>query len=74
MDREAIRREVSSFMRFNPSGCCLHIVLDDGNTSRRDVEFCLKYAEENDCQQCLRLGLKLLGLSEAGIEWIYENY
>lgn len=39
-------------------GCCLHIVLDDGNVEGGSVEFCLAQAMERghkDCEDLARL-------------------
>lgn len=44
-------------------GGCLHIVLDDGNVQDHDVQFCLDYAKEQGCQQCMELAAILLKMS-----------
>lgn len=40
-------------------GCCLHIVLDDDNVEDRSVDFCVEYAREEGCEDCISLA-KLL--------------
>lgn len=40
-------------------GCCLHIVLDDGNVDNDHVEFCLKEASVNEHQDCFALAVLL---------------
>jgi hypothetical protein len=40
-------------------GCCLHIVLDDGNWERHHVEWCLEHAEHGICKEVAELLLKL---------------
>jgi hypothetical protein len=54
------------------AGCCLHIVLDDGNLEDDDVRFCIKQAARADaeCQKsqdgwCGKLGEMLLPMSMA---------
>lgn len=44
-------------------GCCLHIVLDDGNVNDSHVEFCIKYALEQKHNDCYALALILLTMS-----------
>jgi len=36
-------------------GCCLHIVLDDGNVTDGDVDFCVEVAKERGHRDCLEL-------------------
>lgn len=45
------------------AGCCLHIVLDDGNYEDHHVAYCRKYAIENGCDECLELSDLLLLMS-----------
>jgi hypothetical protein len=40
-------------------GCCLHIVLDDGNFERHHVEYCLENAEHGICREVAEMLLKL---------------
>lgn len=42
------------------AGCCLHIVLDDGNLEDSSVEFCEGFAREQGHAECQRLA-RLLG-------------
>ena len=44
-------------------GCCLHIVLDDGNFQQDNVEWCLRHAEHGICREVAEL---LLHLTEEG--------
>ena len=50
MSKELTIPEVLPFVRDlyqrNAVGCCLHIVLDDGNIKDKDVEFCINQAVE----------------------------
>lgn len=41
------------------TGCCLHIVLDDGNFEKEHVEWCLNHAEHGICREVAELLLKL---------------
>jgi hypothetical protein len=51
-DNAEFYQRVADFMRRNPAGCCLHIVLDDGNTDDSDVEFCRKEAVAKGHAEC----------------------
>ena len=46
-------------------GCCLHVVLDDGNYERQHVQWCLDNAKHGVCQEVAEL---LLHLTEEGRE------
>jgi len=35
------------------AGCCLHILLDDGNVRQADAEFCLAQARDRGHADCL---------------------
>lgn len=48
----------------SPVGCCLHIVLDDGNVKDDHVRFCIEQAKEQKCESCLRLAEILLQMSK----------
>ena len=44
------------------AGCCLHIVLDDGNVDDDEVQFCLDRAVtagHADCQRCAELLVRM---------------
>jgi hypothetical protein len=45
-------------------GGCLHIVLDDGNVSDGNVQWCLDHAIERGCQQCEPIARLLLHMSK----------
>lgn len=44
-------------------GCCLHIVLDDGNIADGDIRSCIREALDKDCVPCLELAHVLLAMS-----------
>lgn len=44
----------------NGAGCCMHIVLDDGNVEDEHVRYCLGYAIEMGCAGCKRLAQLML--------------
>jgi hypothetical protein len=46
-------------------GCCLHIVLDDGNVKEYHVRYCLENAEHGICKEVAEM---LLRLTEEGRE------
>lgn len=45
-------------------GCCLHIVLDDGNYEDGSVQYCLDQAIGFDHKDCVELARKLLLMSK----------
>lgn len=45
-------------------GCCLHIVLDDGNVEDGSVQYCLEQATEAKHEDCKELAEKLLQMSK----------
>lgn len=47
------------------AGCCLHLVLDDGNASIGTVKFCLQQAIEAGHKDCEELARKLKLMSGA---------
>lgn len=56
--------EANGIYKRSPVGCCLHIVLDDGNIKDSDVQFCVDQAKENSHTDCLSLAEKLLIMSK----------
>lgn len=48
----------------HPMGCCVHLVLDDGNVRESDVEFCCTYALEQEHADCLAVALALRRMSK----------
>jgi hypothetical protein len=66
--------QVKAFMARNPVGCCVHIVLDDGNVDDDSVAFCVGYARENEHPECVAMAETLLRMSrtqrrKAGYRW-----
>lgn len=55
--------EVRALYKRSPVGCCLHIVLDDGNVKDRHVQFCIDYAVEKGHAECEALARKLLTMT-----------
>ena len=41
----------------------MHIVLDDGNVERSNVEFCINAARKDHCTTCLTIGELMLRMS-----------
>lgn len=56
------------------SGCCLHIVLDDGNLEDTHVEFCVGYAEEQGHRECVHLASLMLDLEEVDRQVVEDMY
>lgn len=44
------------------TGCCLHIVTDDGNVSNNDVEFCIRWAIDHEHTFCEEVARRILEL------------
>lgn len=61
-------REVAPFvvalLRGHPAGCCLHVVLDEGNLSNSAVHHCLSIAYGNAHPVCVGLCLLLGQMSK----------
>ena len=57
-------RSFASFIYdHSPAGCCLHIVLDDGNTDDQSVRICQHAAIAAGHANCLQVAAFLWGLS-----------
>jgi hypothetical protein len=54
---------VHFFLRDHPAGCCLHIVLDDGNLKDEDVRHCQHVAIDHRHPDCVMIAMFLYGLS-----------
>lgn len=54
----------------SPTGCCLHVFLDDLNTGREFALLCLKYAQERSCVGCVDLASAILALPDGELETI----
>ncbi len=46
-----VRPLVRALHARHSAGCCLHVVLDDGNIDDRSVRFCLDNAKHVDCKE-----------------------
>lgn len=55
---------VRELYRRAEGGCCLHIVLEEGNVSDDNVRFCVEYAREKGHAECLALAETLLLMSK----------
>ena len=47
----------------NCVGCCLHILLDDGNVKDSHALFCLEYAKKESHADCVVLAEKICQMS-----------
>lgn len=52
------------YLRANPAWGSLHIVLEDGNHSNADVEFCISFAEQQGDEEGADLARLLLKMSK----------
>lgn len=59
-----IADEVRALYYRSPVGCCLHIVLDDGNVSDDNVQYCVELARERGHAECELLAVKLSFMSK----------
>jgi hypothetical protein len=57
----------------NAVGCCLHILLDDGNTEDSHAEFCLQEARRTGHLDCIELAGKILGMSRTQRMKLYRG-
>lgn len=48
----------------NLVGCCLHVVLDDGNVEDASVEHCIEWAQKQGHPECEALARTLLRMSK----------
>lgn len=55
------------------AGCCLHIVLDDGNIEDENVEFCIQYAMDAKHPECEALARKLRSMSRTQRKKLYMS-
>jgi len=55
---------VKQLYRTRAAGCCLHIVLDDGNVEDGSVKYCINYAKEQGHNDCDVLANILLSMSK----------
>jgi hypothetical protein len=51
------------FIRRNPAGGSLHIVLDDWNLEDDHIKYCINYAKECNDNEAVKLGEIMLQLS-----------
>lgn len=54
---------VCSLYARNPVGCCLHVLLDDGNVDAKTAQFCVQYAREQGHEDCIQLAGLLVEMS-----------
>lgn len=55
-------------------GCCLHIVLDDGNIEDDHVRFCVDWAVKHDHPKCAELARVLLRMSKTQRKKLYRTH
>lgn len=48
-----------------PTGCCMHVVLDDNNIEDDSVRFCLDWARKAGCERCARFATAYLDVPES---------
>lgn len=45
-------------------GCCLHILLDDGNVKDHHAQFCLEWARKEGHADCIELAEKIVQMTQ----------
>jgi hypothetical protein len=71
--REALPLARAVYNR-HPSGCCAHILLDDGNTSDLDAQLCLDGARERQHPDCIALCETLAAMSVTQRTKLHDHY
>lgn len=56
------------------AGCCLHIMLDDGNLRDSDGHFCYGYAAAKGHDHCVEAALQMLQLSSTQRKAVYNAH
>ena len=67
-----VRPLVAALYRRHAAGCCLHIVLDDGNVGDEHVDFCIQWATDHNHPDCLSLAKLLRHMSRTQRKKLYE--
>jgi hypothetical protein len=62
---------VNELYKRHAAGCCLHVVLDDGNVEDSSVEHCIENAEHDDC---IRLAHLLRLMSKTQRKKLYASH
>lgn len=62
---------VRSIYQRNGVGCCLHIVIDDGNVGDQSVQFCLEQAQAAGHEDCIAAAEMLLAMSKTQRSKVY---
>lgn len=55
MSEARARELIAAIYARDSSGCCLHVVIDDGNVDAECVAHCSAFAAENRCSECVEL-------------------
>lgn len=63
---------VLELYRHHSAGCCLHIVLDDGNVQDHSVQFCAEKAKQVGHLQCFALANRLLKMTKTQRTKLYK--
>lgn len=56
------------------TGCCLHILTDDGNCTDRDADFCVQWAREHGHSFCAVVAQAIRQLPEEERKRRWNNY
>jgi hypothetical protein len=59
-----IKRRVTQLFNRSGAGCCLHIVVEDGNLRDDHVDFCIKEATDHRHSECEALARDIRALTE----------
>jgi hypothetical protein len=69
----AAYERIAAFTLANPVGCCLHVVLDDGNLDNDSVAFCQRWARNKGHDECIAVADLLARMSRTQRTKAYRN-
>jgi hypothetical protein len=64
IDLSKLGRDIDRIYETHAAGCCLHIVLDDGNNDDASVAFCQKWARDRGHVLCISVADRFAQLTE----------
>ena len=64
---------LDEFEQTDLCGGCLHIITDDGNYLKKDVEFCLQNAIDNNCLWAETIARLFMDFTEEELKQVIEE-
>lgn len=71
---DAILDMLREVYKRSPTGCCLHIMTDDGNVEDKDAAFIMTEAARREHDTCLRAAATLAELTEQQRLFLYQHH